>query len=145
MLILDTHIWIWLVSGDEKIKKAGFLEAINKASQKNLIKIPAICAWEVSMLVAKKRIQLLGNTLDWLNKALLAPGISLFPLSSTVAYESANLPGGFHGDPADRMIVASARILNGTLVTLDRKILKYAEAGYVNVIIPQIPDEPKDK
>ena len=69
MLILDTHIWIWLVNGDEEIKKTSFLVEINDAAQKNLIKIPAICAWEVSMLAAKNRITLSGNTLDWINQA----------------------------------------------------------------------------
>lgn len=138
MLILDTHVWIWLVTGDEKIKNVGFFGEIIEASQRNLIKVPAICAWEVSMLVAKNRITLLGNTLDWINKALSAPGISLYPLTPSIAYESANLPGDFHGDPSDRMIVASARILDGTLLTFDGKILKYAQKGYVNALGPTI-------
>lgn len=142
MLILDTHIWIWLINGEEKIRKAGFLAGINDAAQKNLVKIPAICAWEVSMLAAKNRITLSGNALDWINQALSAPGISLCPLTPAIAYESANLPGDFHGDPADRMIVASARVLDGTLVTLDGKILKYAERGFVKVVDPTAPKEP---
>ncbi|MCP4155166.1 MAG: type II toxin-antitoxin system VapC family toxin [bacterium] len=134
MLILDTHIWLWLVNGDDKIKKNGFLSEIDRASKENAIKIPAICAWEVSMLAAKKRITLLGNTLDWINKALSKPGISLCPLTPLISYESANLPGGFHGDPADRMIVASTRVLNGTLLTLDRKILDYSKEGFVKTL-----------
>lgn len=88
------------------------------------------------MLVSKNRIKLEGNTLDWINKALSAPGTTLCPLTPDIAYDSVNLPGDFHGDPADRMIVSSARILNGTLVTFDKKILEYSEAGYVKVLKP---------
>jgi len=136
MLILDTHVWIWLVNGDEKIEEAGFLPEIKKAEKKNAIKVPAICAWEVAMLAAKNRITLSGSTLDWLNQALSGPGISLYPLTPAIAYESSNLPGNFHGDPADRMIVACARILNGKLLTLDGKILRYAENGHVKLVEP---------
>ena len=88
------------------------------------------------MLAAKNRITLTGNTLDWINEALSGPGISIYPLTPEIAYESSNLPGDFHGDPADRMIVASARILDGTLLTFDNRILAYSREGYFNVIEP---------
>lgn len=126
MLILDTHVWVWLVNGDERIISSGFLPEINEAERENSIKVPAICVWEVAMLVAKNRITLSDNTLDWINKALSGTGISLCPLTPVIAYESTNLPGDFHGDPADRMIVASARVLDGKLLTFDRKILRYS-------------------
>jgi PIN domain nuclease of toxin-antitoxin system len=137
VLILDTHIWIWLVNGDEKIEKSGLLPDLEKAARENSIRIPAICLWEVAMLAAKNRIHLSSNPLDWINNALSAPGLRLYPLTPAIAYESANLPGDFHGDPADRMIVASARVLNGELMTFDGRILKYAGDGYVNVIQPK--------
>ncbi len=139
MLILDTHVWLWLVNGDEKILKSGFLPAIEDAANQNGIGVPAICTWEVAMLAAKERIVLEGNALDWMNHALSAPGVSLCPFTPEIAYESANLPGDFHGDPADRLIVASARILNSILVTFDGKILKYAANGYLNVLKPILP------
>ncbi len=136
MLILDTHVWIWLVNGDERITKSGFLSVISRAVKGCLIKIPAICTWEVSMLAAKNRIALSENTLDWINNALSAPGISLCPFTPEIAYESSNLPGDFHGDSADRMIIASTRILNGSLLTFDNKILKYSDTGNVKVVKP---------
>ena len=132
MLILDTHILIYLINGDQRIKKTGFLKLINQAASKNSIKIPTICTWEIAMLVAKKRISITSNVLDWINKTLSLPGISLCHLSPEIACESSSLPGSFHGDPADRIIVASTRILNGTLLTFDQKILRYAKDGYVN-------------
>ena len=137
MLILDTHVWIWLINGDEKIRKAGFLTSINNALKSHSIIIPAICTWEISMLVAKNRISLTENTLEWINKASSAPGISIFPLSPEVAYESTILPGEFHGDPADRMIVATARVTNGTLLTFDRQMINYAKKGYMKIQIPK--------
>ncbi|HPJ44353.1 MAG TPA: type II toxin-antitoxin system VapC family toxin [Spirochaetota bacterium] len=138
MFILDTHVWIWLINGDEKIRKAGFLTSINNALKNHSIIIPAICTWEISMLVAKNRISLTENTLEWINKASSAPGISIFPLSPEVAYESTILPGEFHGDPADRMIVATARITNGTLLTFDKQIINYAKKGYVKLQTPKV-------
>lgn len=134
MLILDTHIWIWLINGDEKIKNYGFINHINKAIKKEAIIIPAISTWEVAMLVSKERIMLSENTLDWIKNASSAPGISIYPLTPEIAYESTILPGNFHGDPADRMIVATARVLNGTLITFDKQIIEYSKSGYVKII-----------
>ena len=135
-LVLDTHIWIWLINGDKKIKKSNFLPYINDAVKLSGIKIPAISVWEVSMLVKKGRIVLSENTMEWINNALTAPGVSLYPLTPAVSYESTVLPGNFHGDPADRMIVATARILNAHLLTFDKPIHEYAKKGYVKVIKP---------
>lgn len=134
MLILDTHVWLWLINGNTRLENSGLLPEINKAAETKSIKIPAISVWEVSMLASKDRITLEGDTMEWINKALSAPGISLCPLTPEIAYESAHLPGNFHGDPADRMIVASARKLNAALVTFDQKILEYSNNGYVQVL-----------
>ncbi len=138
MLILDTHVWVWLINGDEKIKNAGYLPYINKAVKSHGLVISAISTWEVAMLVAKERIVLSENTLDWINNASSAPGMSIYPLSPEVACESTMLPGEFHGDPADRIIAATARVLNGTLLTFDKQILKYAKKGYINIIEPGV-------
>ena len=137
MLILDTHIWILLLNGDKKIIKSGFLSAINKAVHNSKVKIPTISLWETAMLNMKGRISLSENILEWFKKALSAPGISLCPITPEIATDSANLPGGFHGDPADRIIVSSTRILDATLLTFDKKILSYSANGHVKVIKPK--------
>jgi len=137
MIILDTHTWIWLINGDDKIRKSGFLSHINKSLKENKVLIPAICLWEVSMLVSKERIVLSESTLDWIQKASSAPGLGINPLSPEIAFESTVLPGEFHGDPADRIIVATTRILNGTLLTFDRGILDYSKRGYLQTIKPK--------
>ena len=137
MLVLDTHIWIWLLNGDERIKKAGFIPNIQMAAKTSSIKISSISLWEVAMLAARGKISLEEGTLNWIRKALSAPGILVCPLSPEIAVDSVNLPGTFHGDPADRIIVASARLLNATLVTSDRQILRYAAGEYVKVVRPK--------
>jgi PIN domain nuclease of toxin-antitoxin system len=70
----------------------------------------------------------------WLDAALAEPGPIVEPLSARVAIESCELPGAFHGDPADRMIVATARVTNATLMSRDRRILDYAAGGHVTVV-----------
>ena len=72
--------------------------------------------------------------LDWVKQALSAPGISLAPLTPEIAVLSNRLPGEFHGDPADRIIVATALELNAILVTKDKKILRYSESNPLNVV-----------
>ena len=81
------------------------------------------------MLEAKGRIRLAKDCLAWVHDALTSPGISLVPLTPEIAVESSRLPGTFHGDPADRILVATARLLGATLLTRDAKILTYGK-GY---------------
>lgn len=110
------------------------MNAIKKAIRTNSIIVPAISLWEISMLVATHRISLHENTLNWLKSATSAPGISVYPLSPEVAYESTALPDDFHGDPADRIIVATTRVLGGTLLTFDEEIIRYSKSGHVRVL-----------
>jgi len=86
------------------------------------------------MLESKGRIQIPMNCLDWVNKALNAPGISLAPITAKIAIESSRLPGEFHGDPADRLIVSTARTLDAILITHDKDIIKYSANKYVKVM-----------
>jgi PIN domain nuclease of toxin-antitoxin system len=83
------------------------------------------------MLASRYRIVLGKPTAEWVEEALLAPGLSLEPLTPTVAVESCHLPAGFRSDPADHMIVATARVLGATLMTRDRRILDYAAQGHL--------------
>lgn len=86
------------------------------------------------MLESKGRLGFGIPILDWMKHATSAPGISISPLSMEVAVESAMLPGSFHGDPADRIIVATARVLRALLVTADQKIIEYGRGGFLNVL-----------
>ncbi len=131
LLLLDTHIWYWLVIGDEKLKSSKILSLIEQGARASNIKISAISVWEMGMLEAKGKIRLTTSCLEWVEQALSAPGISLEPLSVEIAIESSRLPGSYHGDPADRILVATARRLGATLITQDAKILEYGKDNYV--------------
>jgi PIN domain nuclease of toxin-antitoxin system len=134
LLILDTHIWIWAVSGEIARISTDALEAIEIASRNNQLGVCAISVWEVGMLESKGRIQCGTVCLDWVRKALSAPGLRLIPLTPEIAIESSRLPGGLHGDPADRILAASSRVMKATLVTKDLKLLAYAALSFMSAI-----------
>lgn len=97
MIILDTHALLWWANESTKLSpKAN--AAIQEA---DIIGIPAICCWEIAMLATKSRIQLSMDILDWIDLALKRPKIQLLPLTPTIAVKATQLPGNFHGDPAD--------------------------------------------
>ncbi|MGR3317863.1 MAG: type II toxin-antitoxin system VapC family toxin [Candidatus Anammoxibacter sp.] len=106
MIVLDTHIWVWWVHSDESITKKQ-LKTI-EANENNTIGISAISCWEVAKLVEYKRLDLPYSLNKWFQQALSYPGIRLLELTSEIAIESAQLPGKFHRDPADQIIVATA-------------------------------------
>lgn len=130
-LLLDTHAWLWLMTGATDRFSQPTLDLIEATAQSNAVLVPAIAVWEVAMLDAKGRITLDSPCDIWVERALSAPGVQLIPLSPRIAVDSTRLPGNFHGDPADRMIVATARATQATLLTFDAKILDYAKLGFV--------------
>ena len=134
LILLDTHTWIWLINGDEQLKSSEALPLIEQAAQLSNVKVSAISVWEVSMLEGKGRISFSMDCLDWVKQALDAPGLSLVPLTPEIAVLSSRLPGDFHGDPADRILVATALELGASLVTKDGKILTYSESNPLKVI-----------
>ncbi len=133
MLVLDTHVWIWLVAGDAALARRA-REAIENAAVEGAVVVPAISVWEVAMLEAHGRIVLAKPCAQWVNEALAAPGLALGALAPEIAVESCNLPAPFHDDPADRMIVATARVAGATLLTRDKRILDYGARGHVAVM-----------
>jgi PIN domain nuclease of toxin-antitoxin system len=134
LLILDTHIWIWAINGNVDRLSTEGLKAIETASQNNQLGVCAISVWEVGMLESKGRVQLGKVCLDWVRDALSAPGLRLLPLTPEIAIESSRLPGGLHGNPADRILAATSRILKATLVTKDLKLLDYASQSFMSAI-----------
>ena len=123
MIILDTHIWVkWVL--DETQLPDVIREKIYENESVGL-GVSAISCWEVAKLVELKRLTFNMNILEWLEQALIYPGIQLIELSPHIAVESTQLPGEFHRDPADQIIVATARIYNCPLLTSDKKILNY--------------------
>ncbi|OGT32973.1 MAG: twitching motility protein PilT [Gammaproteobacteria bacterium RIFCSPHIGHO2_02_FULL_39_13] len=131
-LLLDTHVWIWLNNGSAELKP-GVVRDIDGAAKNGELFISAISVWEIATLVAKKRILLRTSIHDWIDQALSQPGVELIPLLPKIAIESTLLPGGLNADPADRMIVSTARIKSLTVVTRDTNIQQYAKAGFIAV------------
>jgi PIN domain nuclease of toxin-antitoxin system len=122
MIVLDTHAWIWWAN------ESGLLpeRTRKQIDASDRIAVPAICCWELAMLVAKERIGLTMDVEVWIDLALQRPGVELLPLSPGISVLSTRLPGEFHGDPADRLIVASSLAANAPLVSRDEKIRSWA-------------------
>jgi PIN domain nuclease of toxin-antitoxin system len=131
-VLLDTHSWIWLMNGESRVQKSSVLKTIELAAKKSELYISSISLWEVGMLEAKGRIRFQQPCLVWVKKALETTGLSVLDISPETAIESSRLPQDFLVDPADRIIVATARTMDLLLVTEDQKILAYSEAGFVD-------------
>lgn len=129
-VVLDTHALVWMVSADSQLGRKS-RAAINAAARTGEAYVSAITPWEIAMLVAKGRLAFTQDAKNWLDTALTLPGIRLEALSVDIAVASSRLPGEPHGDPADRIIAATARALNATLVTADARLLAYGRAGHL--------------
>ena len=129
MILLDTHIWIWWVHDDARLPKNYRAELESREAQG--LGVSVISYWEIAKLVEYNRLVLPVPVEQWLQQALSYPGIQLLDLTPRIAVESTQLPAPFHRDPADQIIVATARVHRCPLMTVDSKILDYA--GVTNV------------
>lgn len=120
MIVLDTHAWIWWLADPDRLS-ARARQAIDHAGR---VGISAISCWEVAMLVAKGRLELDRDVSLWLQQALAPPRCTLLPLTPEVAVASTRLDDG-PGDPADRMILATALIERAPVVTRDRGLRRH--------------------
>lgn len=122
--LLDTHTWIWWhvrpQNLSEKVRKI-----ISRVDNYEELLLSAISPWEFSMLLKKRRLGISCPPEEWLNVALSMPRLRLVPLSPLIAYRSTVLPPTCNGDPADRIIVATAREENAIILTKDRNIHAY--------------------
>ncbi len=129
MILLDTHIWVWWVHGDQRLtsKQLDFIQD----NEDKVIGISAISLWEIAKLVENGRLELPGSLDKWFVQALSYPGVQIIELTPEIAAESTRLPGAFHKDPADQIIVDTARIMKCKLVTSDERILNYSHVKTV--------------
>lgn len=117
-MVLDTHAWIWWVSDPAKLSQAA-RRAIEAA---RTLRISAISCWEFARLVSKGRISVDRGPLEWMRQALAQPRVELIPVTPEVAVTAAQLGESFPGDPADRLIVATAIQEGVGLVTKDDRL-----------------------
>ena len=134
LLLLDTHSWIWAQLGLLQNLSRAALQSIKSAEREGNLRISVISVWEVANLDAKKRVLLSLDCHEWVREALRGPVIELVDLSPEIAIDSTRLPEGFHADPADRILIATARNRNAILVTADRAILEYSRSKHVRVL-----------
>ncbi len=118
MIVLDTHAWIWWAASPARLS-ARARAAIDAAG---VVGVSAISVWELAMLVAKKRLELDRDVLAWARQALALPRVALLPLSPEIAVASSALPAEFPGDPADRIIVSTAREGGAAVVSKDARL-----------------------
>jgi PIN domain nuclease of toxin-antitoxin system len=124
MIVLDTHIWVWWVDDNTRLTQK-YRDWIQQYQSQGL-GVSIISCWEVSKLVEMGRLTLSVTVDEWLQQALAYPGVQLLELTIPIIIESTKLTG-FHRDPADQIIVATARIWACPLLTADAKILAYPD------------------
>jgi PIN domain nuclease of toxin-antitoxin system len=134
LLLLDTHCWLWAQLGLTNQLSRSALSAIRRAESNGRLRVSVISIWELGMLEQRGRVSLPMDIRTWVREALAQPGISLAQLTPEIAIESSRLPGDLHGDPADRILTATARITGATLLTKDRRLVEYSREHYVRVL-----------
>lgn len=132
-MVIDTHVLIWAVQGDGRLGPTS-RQLIDEATAAGGLHVPAIVPWEIAMLAQRGRLALGRDVGAWVHDALSLPGIAVSPLAPAICVESVRLPGDLHGDPADRLIVATARHVGLPLMTADRALLAYGAAGHLRTI-----------
>lgn len=129
-LLLDTHAWLWWVSEDRRLSAAA-RRAIHHAAGRGMASLSLISLWEVAKKVEKGQLVLDRPLDEWLDTATLPTGLQVVELTRPVLVESTRLPQPFHGDPADQIIVATARTSGAVIVTKDQRIRGYAHVRTV--------------
>ena len=125
MIVLDTHVLLWWVSRSEALSAVAEKAIKRTLAEGSEVIVSAISAWEVSMLIDKERLILSMDVESWFDEVSQIDGVRFMPVDNEIGIKSTVLPGDFHKDPADRMIVATARKLAVPLVTADEKIRNY--------------------
>jgi PIN domain nuclease of toxin-antitoxin system len=132
--LLDTHVWLWFALGDAERLAAPVRKKIVAATHGGSLAVSAISLWEIGMLEVKGRIVLGMPCEKWVATALALPGLRLIGLEPEIAVASSRLPGEMHGDPADRILAATARARDAVLATADERLVEYGKAGFMRVL-----------
>jgi PIN domain nuclease of toxin-antitoxin system len=122
--LLDTHAWVWWLTQDRRLSRRANT-AIAAAATKRDLWISLISVWEVAKKVEKQQIVLDRPLETWVDEAVTADGLGVWELTRPILVQSCELPQPFHGDPADQILVATARRHGAVLVTKDRRLRRY--------------------
>jgi PIN domain nuclease of toxin-antitoxin system len=126
-LLLDTHVWVRYGFKTPPLRRPA-IEAIDAGLETGTIWVSVISVWEIALLVRQDKLALHMSVERWIDEALAVKGLQLLPFTPQIAIESVNLPEPMHKDPADRILVASARVERLTLVTADKAVLAFAKS-----------------
>lgn len=124
MILLDTHSLIWWVNETKRLSPSANA-AIDGEAEGGRILVSSITAWEIALLVKRGRIDSTGSISAWLARIKRFKPMEYVPIDNEIGVEAVNLPGEFHKDPADRIIVATARTFGAPIVTADEKMRAY--------------------
>ncbi len=124
-VLLDTHVWIWWVADPKRLSQ----QAAEAIADAGTLLVASISCWEVAMLAAKRRIEFDRPAERWIRQALARPGLRSVSLTPGVATAAGLLPESFPGDPADRLIYATARAEGAELLTRDRRLRQFDARG----------------
>jgi len=131
VIVLDTHALVWWLGMERKRLSSAALKSIERELASGDVVVSSISAWEIAMLVQRNKLDLSMDVQSWLETASEIENLRFLPVDNIVAVRSQFLPGEFHADPADRIIVTLARELAVPLVTADSKIRSYPHVATV--------------
>ena len=124
VIVLDTHVWVWWLSESTPLPPRVH-KVLAEAMADRAMYVSSMSVWEVAQLVARGRLRLTMDSADWIAKSESFPFLHFVPMDNRIALKSVQLPGPLHTDPADPMIITTALVLGGTLITKDEKLLHY--------------------
>lgn len=121
MIVLDTHVWLWWLGGDPRLSR----RAREEIEDNDELGVSVISVWEAATLERLGRVRLLPDLRTWVRRALAGEGVRSVPVTPDVALAAGSLLPPFPGDPADRIIFATALETNAKLVSGDRRIARH--------------------
>ena len=128
MLLLDTHVWIWSVEGNQRRIGRRARRLMTHAEAQGSLRVSTATVFEVMALVAAGRLKLSRSPEQWIRDGLASPGVRVADVSLDIAVDAGSIPRLALADPLDRFLVATARKLDATLMTADAQVLAYAAA-----------------
>ncbi len=133
MYLLDTHIACWAAFDADRLSPK-IRSTIEKALSQNILAIADISLWEISMLIQQRQLIITLPLQQWIQQLVDSLYLQVIPMTPQIVADSIQLPEGFHADLADRLIVATARCFNATLITQDEEILNWSQPGFVRTL-----------
>jgi PIN domain nuclease of toxin-antitoxin system len=134
LLLLDTHVWIWLNIGDTRRLGKKAIQRMTRAAGRGALRLSIISVWEIGLLHARGQIRFSTSLDEWVRAAVATPGLTLTELTPDIALDASRLPGDLHPDPVDRILTSTARQASATLVTRDERLLGYAADGWIKAL-----------